>query len=174
MERDATPNEPQGLQAMTTLSLGQAAKLAGVGKTTISRAITAGRLSAMRKDDGGYAIDPAELGRVYELDAARLERTPEPDNDDGHDDGHAERGETLAERIERESEIRILTAQIEALRELIAGEKARREAAEADRDRWAQQAERVAGLLPPPSPVTPSAPPVRQGFLASLFSRRAA
>ena len=46
MERDATPNEPQGLQAMTTLSLGQAAKLAGVGKTTISRAITAGRLSA--------------------------------------------------------------------------------------------------------------------------------
>lgn len=158
---------------MTTLSLGQAAKLAGVGKTTISRAISSGRLSAQRNDDGGYAIDPAELGRVYELDAARLEKGPAADNDDGDGDGRAERDETLAERLERENEIRLLTAQIEALRELIAGEKARREAAEIDRDRWAKQAERVAGLLPPPSPPAPVTPP-RSGLLERLFGRRAA
>ena len=144
----------------------------GVGKTTISRAIASGRLSAQRNDDGGYAIDPAELGRVYDLDASRLEKGPAADNDEGDSDGRAERAETLAERIERESEIRILEAQIAALRELIAGEQARREAAEADRDRWAKQAERVAGLLPPPAPVVVASAPT--GFFERLFGRRAA
>ena len=47
------------------LSLGEAARLAGTSKTTLSRAIKAGRLSATRKDDGGYQIDPAELSRVF-------------------------------------------------------------------------------------------------------------
>src|SRR3954468_21594248 len=49
------------------LTLGQAAKLAGVGKTTLTRAIRAGRLSATPRDGGGYMIDPAELERVYTL-----------------------------------------------------------------------------------------------------------
>src|SRR3954447_323254 len=47
------------------LSLRQAARTAGVSKSTISRAIQAGRLSASRSDDGGWSIDPAELCRVY-------------------------------------------------------------------------------------------------------------
>src|SRR4051812_7141493 len=49
------------------LSLRQAARTAGVSKSTISRAIQAGRLSATRSDDGGWSIDPAELCRVYPL-----------------------------------------------------------------------------------------------------------
>ncbi len=48
-----------------TLSLREAADEAAVSKSTILRAIRAGRLSAGRTDDGGYAIDPAELFRVY-------------------------------------------------------------------------------------------------------------
>lgn len=48
------------------LSLRNAAKEAGVSKSTILRAIQSGRLSAARLDDGGYDIDPAELFRVYE------------------------------------------------------------------------------------------------------------
>jgi excisionase family DNA binding protein len=48
-------------------SLSQAAKLAGVSKATIHRAIKSGRLSATRQDDGSYQIDPAELYRVYEM-----------------------------------------------------------------------------------------------------------
>lgn len=55
------------------LTLGQAAKLTGTSKTTITRAIKAGRMSATRRDDGGYSIDPAELARVYTLTPA----TPE-------------------------------------------------------------------------------------------------
>jgi hypothetical protein len=46
-------------------TLGAAARATGKSKATISRAIKAGRLSAARDDDGGYAIDPSELHRVY-------------------------------------------------------------------------------------------------------------
>ena len=52
---------------MTTVAytLGQAAKAANVSKTTIQRAIKSGRLSATRRDDGSYDIDPAELRRAF-------------------------------------------------------------------------------------------------------------
>jgi hypothetical protein len=46
---------------MAMVSLGQAARLAGLGKTTLARAIKAGRLSATRRDDGGYQIDGPSL-----------------------------------------------------------------------------------------------------------------
>jgi predicted site-specific integrase-resolvase len=49
------------------MTLGQAARAAGVGKTTLTRAIKAGRLSATRREDGGYAIDPSELSRIYNV-----------------------------------------------------------------------------------------------------------
>jgi excisionase family DNA binding protein len=55
------------------LTLGQAARLTGTSKTTLTRAIKAGRLSATRREDGGYEIDPAELSRVYAVTPA----TPE-------------------------------------------------------------------------------------------------
>ena len=44
---------------------GQAARMTGLGKTTIARSIKAGRLSAARTDTGSYEIDAAELARVY-------------------------------------------------------------------------------------------------------------
>ena len=60
------------------LTLGAAARLAELNKTTLSRHIKAGRLSARRLDGGSYAIDASELARTYglQLDATgtRLER----------------------------------------------------------------------------------------------------
>ena len=50
---------------MTKFSLRQAADQVGVSKSTILRAIQNGKLSAPRTDGGRYAIDPAELFRVY-------------------------------------------------------------------------------------------------------------
>lgn len=47
------------------LSLGQAAKEAGVAKSTISKALASGKLSYREKSSEGYKIDPAELFRVY-------------------------------------------------------------------------------------------------------------
>jgi hypothetical protein len=59
------------------LSMGQAAKEAGVSKTSISRAINSGRLSAEKIDGVGYQIDPSELFRVFPRnsnDTSKLER----------------------------------------------------------------------------------------------------
>ena len=41
---------------MTSLSLREAAEQAGVGKSTIWRAVKPGRMSAARTDDSGFAI----------------------------------------------------------------------------------------------------------------------
>jgi len=47
------------------LTLGQAAREAGVAKSTISKALASGKLSYREKTTEGYKIDPAELFRVY-------------------------------------------------------------------------------------------------------------
>jgi excisionase family DNA binding protein len=51
------------------LSLSEAAKAAGVSKSTIWRACKAGRLSSTRIDTGDIKIDPAELHRVFPFHA---------------------------------------------------------------------------------------------------------
>jgi hypothetical protein len=51
---------------MASLSLQEAAEQAGTSKVDIWRAIQEGALAAQRMDDGGFAIDPAELFRVFE------------------------------------------------------------------------------------------------------------
>ena len=47
-------------------TLGEAAKEVGKSKTTLTRAISSGRMSGKRLDDGSYEIDPAELFRVFD------------------------------------------------------------------------------------------------------------
>jgi excisionase family DNA binding protein len=47
------------------LTLGQAAKAAGVSRSTLSRAIKAGRLNAHQDDGWVYRIDAGELARVF-------------------------------------------------------------------------------------------------------------
>ena len=49
------------------LTLRRASELTGKSKSTLTRAIKAGRLSASRDAEGVYAIDPAELARAYPL-----------------------------------------------------------------------------------------------------------
>lgn len=51
-------------------SLGQAAKEAGVAKSTISKALSSGKLSYAEKSTAGYKIDPAELFRVFPKSSA--------------------------------------------------------------------------------------------------------
>lgn len=46
-------------------SISRAAKETGLSKSTISRAIKSGRISAEKRDDGAYLIEPVELFRVY-------------------------------------------------------------------------------------------------------------
>lgn len=46
-------------------TLGEAAKAAGISKTSIHRAIKTGKISAVKDAFGSYQIDPAELHRIY-------------------------------------------------------------------------------------------------------------
>jgi hypothetical protein len=46
-------------------TMGQAARAVGKAKSTLSRDVKAGKISAIRNPDGSLAIDPAELHRVY-------------------------------------------------------------------------------------------------------------
>ena len=118
------------------VTLGQAAKLASVSKSTLTRAIKSGRLSAYRRDDGGYEIDVAELARVY---AVRVE-TPAPGGATG-----SVTQEATAPAQPRDAgatpdvaaRLAALDAEVRGLRELLAEVRD-------SRDQWRQQAERLA------------------------------
>lgn len=56
------------------LTMGQAAKQVNCSKATLSRAIKEGRLSAEKREDGSYAIDPSELQRYADAAEHRLLR----------------------------------------------------------------------------------------------------
>jgi hypothetical protein len=86
LRRDASANAPEATKPVlrpftatlpwhsqrgegTMLSLSEAAKTAGVSKSTIWRACKAGRVSFKRNDTGEFQIDAAELHRVFPFHA---------------------------------------------------------------------------------------------------------
>lgn len=129
---------------MATFSVSQVAKMLGCGKSTVTRAIKTGRVSANRRDDGGYEIDGAELARVYGLTPETLEAS--------------QKGvpmvqvTTPAETTETASRLAALDAEVAGLKALLAEVRD-------SRDQWRQQAERLA--LAAPTPAAPVPPPPR-------------
>lgn len=117
---------------MTTLTLGQAAKLAGVGKTTLTRAIKSGRLSADRRDDGSYRIDASELARVYAI-------KPETPATGGETDQVAHHA-TPERDLDVTARLAAAEAEIRGLREMLAR-------ADADRDAWRSAAENASATV---------------------------
>jgi hypothetical protein len=69
-------------------SLAEAAAACGLNKTTILRAIKAGKISGTKDEHGGWFVEPAELHRVYPpiaadaeaADAAQRDATPPMQN----------------------------------------------------------------------------------------------
>ena len=55
-------------KTMPHISIKEAAKLAGVHRTTITRALESGKLSAVTLDNGQRCIDPSELNRAFPSD----------------------------------------------------------------------------------------------------------
>ena len=104
-------------------SIGEAAKAVGVSKSTLSRAIKNGRISATRLEGGSYSIDPAELHRVYPPVAratvadAKSDATRNPE--------------------ENPSATGVLQAEVDKLREQVAELREERNA-------WREQAQRLA------------------------------
>ena len=91
------------LATMQNLTLGQAAKLTGKSKSTISRAIKTGRLSAS-KEGGTFKIAVSELTRVFDATVAQ----PDQKNDTQPHPNTASAPEVeirmLREMLERERE----------------------------------------------------------------------
>ena len=112
-------------------TLGQAAKAVGMSKTSILRSIKAGRISAGRDEFGQWAIEPCELHRVY----------PPLADDTGTGNGTEERGVTGGETALAEANARAALAEAR-----LSDFKTMLEDIREQRDRWQQQAERVAAL----------------------------
>jgi excisionase family DNA binding protein len=106
-------------------SLGEAAKEIGVSKPTVQRAIKSGRLSATRRDDGSYDIDPAELHRAFP--AVTQERN-------------------VTSNLKR-NETAVLQAEIDGLHEQIALLKDERDDLRRRLDAEAEERRRVTALL---------------------------
>ena len=101
---------------------GTAAKAVGKTKSTITKAIASGKLSAIKNDNGAWEIDASELYRVY---PPTLLETVE-----------IEQNDTLKEMVGNSKEIEALERLLKAAEEQIYDLKA-------DRDEWRKQANQL-------------------------------
>lgn len=123
------------------LSLSAAAKEVDRSKSTLSRAIKEGRLSATRCEDGSYQIDPAELYRVFPAPVPQP-TTSNAAQPESERDGILRMQLEVAER-ERDREREERNREREQMQATIDDLRARLDRAES----------RIAGLLPaPPTP----------------------
>ena len=124
---------PQTIGNTVSYTLGEAAKAVGKSKATLSKAIKNGKISASKKEDGSFSIEPSELHRVY---------PPTPT-----ETVSGEQKETSEETHGNSHEIIELRVKLEAAQQRISD-------LEEDRNQWRQQANRLLSHTPqtPPSP----------------------
>jgi len=140
-------------------TLGEAAKATGISKASISRAIASGRISAMKKDDGSFSIEPVELHRVYPPKSA----VPVAETADGSiHNGNAD--------TRNGSDSNVLQARLDAALEQLRDRDGtigdlRQRLDRSDEERREAQA-RVIGLLAGPEPTES-----KRGFFSRLFGR---
>jgi excisionase family DNA binding protein len=105
------------------LTLGQAARQAGISKSYLSRLIKSGKISAERQGNGEFRIDPSELSRLADI------------RPQGRDQGNS-----ASERLETPREL-VLKREVELLRELLADKEQTLMDVRSERDAWRQQAQ---------------------------------
>jgi hypothetical protein len=142
-----------------TYTLGMAARATELRKSTIHRAIKDGRISATRTDAWSFAIDPAEVHRVFPpvQDATRSDKGSVT-----QDATPSERGEIAMQHVRLEAEI-AASLQVNALLSEQLHET------RIDRELWRGQAQQlVAAALA--APITESGIRSRRlGFVARLM-----
>jgi hypothetical protein len=120
-------------------TLRTAAKATGISKATIHRYIQSGKISARRKEDGFYEIDPAELHRVLPPVSAVPSQ-----------DGPMKQSVTAVARLETPQHAIAnarLEAEIAGLRELLHVHKAQVDDLRTERDRLIGTVEGAQRLL---------------------------
>lgn len=127
---------------MTKVNLTQAAKLAGVGRSTLNRHIKEGKLSKGLDDQGKPYVETSELQRVYGNLSHDTPSQTVPVAQHG----------TPHETPEKEIKIARLEAELEAAKGKIEDQAARLDDLKTERDSWRQQAQTLA--LTPPAPET--------------------
>ena len=117
------------------LSASQAAKRVGKSVPTITRAIKSGKLTAEKRDGGGYGIDPSELFRVWPAISNESDATPTMLGGETPSDTSVLQAELDAMRekieatnLERERERTQLSETIEDLRTRLDAESTERRA----------------------------------------------
>lgn len=129
-------------------SVSRAARETGLSKSTISRAIKSGRISAAKQHDGSYLIEPAELFRVYPRSVAQ------PPSDARHDAGRNPFEEAPATSS---NELELLKLKLAMTEELLAQErensKHQHEAVLDLRKRLDAATDKVLALAQPAQPV---------------------
>jgi excisionase family DNA binding protein len=134
---------------MGNLTLSEAARAYGVSKGTISKALSSGRLSGSRHEDGSWEIDPAELARWMEtVSKPRMRAAGQPRKPYLEPSGNS----PSREPDTHDALVAVLRQTVDDLR--------------ADRDAWKDQAQRLL-LAPPPSPSVVSRP----GLFRRLFGK---
>ena len=101
---------------------GTAAKAVGKTKSTITKAIASGKLSAIKNDNGAWEIDASELYRVYPptpLETVKIEQNDTLKETDGN------------------------SKEIEALERLLKAAEEQIDDLKADRDEWRKQANQL-------------------------------
>ena len=101
---------------------GTAAKAVGKTKSTITKAIASGKLSAIKNDNGAWEIDASELYRVYSptpLETVKIEQNDTLKETDGN------------------------SKEIEALERLLKAAEEQIDDLKADRDEWRKQANQL-------------------------------
>lgn len=140
-------------------TLGEAAKATGISKASISRAINSGRISAAKRDDGSFSIEPVELHRVYPpKSSATGSETPSETTRNAEGDAR------------NTSDSNVLQARLDAALEQLRDrdgtiDDLRHRLDRSDEERREAQA-RVIGLLAGPGPTES-----KRGFFGRLFGR---
>lgn len=112
-----------------SFDLASAAAATGVAKSSVFRAIKAGRISAQRDDNGRWSVEPAELFKIF---------PPLPPAQP------ATLQNAAPDRI-----VQLLEDQVAELRTMLANMRQREEDLQRDRDHWRTAFENTQGLLPP-------------------------
>jgi len=129
-------------------TLGEAAIACGKSKSTLSKSIKAGKISAFKNDHGAFEIEPSELFRLYPP-------TPPPIEQNTIETVGVEQKETP----KNTNNIEMLEAKLQMANERIDELKLDKEKLEIDKEQWRQQA---TNLL---------AAPDRRGLLQRIFGK---